>query len=183
MIRLILKNFRTIRLIAVNVFTTTFFRQSFDRFGEFVLENVYSLRKIQRGSGSSVSSSARFSNAHNIVIGSNTNINRNCILWSGKDAKIMIGNNCLTGPGVTIVVRQYNVEGRELIRSYPQKEADIIIEDDVWLGANCVILSGVRIGRGAIIAAGAVVVKDVESYSVVAGVPAKLLKYRPISSE
>jgi len=54
----------------------------------------------------------------------------------------------------------------------------IIVEDDVWIGTRAMILSGVRIGQGAIIAAGAVVTKDVPPYSIVGGNPAKIIKYR-----
>lgn len=172
------KNFKTLLFICKNILSITFFHQLVDKLVEFTNENVYPLRKMTRGKNSSVSSSARFSNPDNIIIGCNTNINRNCILWAGKKCKIIIGDDCLTGPGVTIIVSQYEVKGKEPIRSYLQKEADIIIEDDVWLGANCTILSGVTVGKGAIIAAGAVVVKNVDSYSIVAGVPAKKIKTR-----
>jgi maltose O-acetyltransferase len=178
MLNLIKKNSSAILLILRNILSITFFRQSFDRLGEFVIENVYPVRIIQRGKFSSISSSARFSHPENIIIGSKTNINRNCVIWAGINSKIIIGNNCLTGPGVTIIAEQYKVEGKELIRSYPQTEKDIIIEDDVWLGANCIILPGVRLGKGAIVAAGAVVVKDVKEYAIVAGLPAKVIKSR-----
>ena len=57
-------------------------------------------------------------------------------------------------------------------------DAPIVINDDVWIGAGSIILAGVTIGKGAIIAAGAVVNKDVPEYSIVGGVPAKVLKYR-----
>ena len=57
-------------------------------------------------------------------------------------------------------------------------KGDIVIEDDVWVGVNVTILSGVKIGQGAIIAAGSVVTKDVEPYSIYGGVPAKLIKKR-----
>ena len=57
-------------------------------------------------------------------------------------------------------------------------KGSIIVEDDVWIGANAIILSGIRIGQGAVIAAGSVVTKDVEPYSIVAGNPAKIIKYR-----
>ena len=57
-------------------------------------------------------------------------------------------------------------------------KGDVILAEDVWVGSNVVILSGVKIGRGAIIAAGSVVTKDVAPYSIVGGVPAKVIKMR-----
>ena len=57
-------------------------------------------------------------------------------------------------------------------------DGDIIIEDDVWIGAGAVILSGVRVGKGAVIASNSVVNRDVEPFSIVGGVPSKLLKKR-----
>ena len=57
-------------------------------------------------------------------------------------------------------------------------KGDIIIGDDVWMGTNALICSGVKIGQGAVIAAGSIVTKDVEPYSIVGGNPAKLIKYR-----
>ncbi|MDR0292070.1 MAG: CatB-related O-acetyltransferase [Elusimicrobium sp.] len=62
--------------------------------------------------------------------------------------------------------------------STKKHKGDIVIGNDVWIGANAVILSGVKIGNGAIVAAGAVVVKDVPDYAVAGGVPAKVIKYR-----
>lgn len=58
------------------------------------------------------------------------------------------------------------------------KQFNVEIGNDVWIGENVIILSGVTIGNGAVVAAGAVVTKDVPAYSIVAGVPAKILKYR-----
>lgn len=57
-------------------------------------------------------------------------------------------------------------------------KGEILVEDDVWIGMNAIILSGVRIGRGAVIAAGSVVTSDVPPYSIVGGNPAKIIKYR-----
>lgn len=67
--------------------------------------------------------------------------------------------------------------GTESTESF-SRGGDIVIEDDVWIGFGVTILSGVHIGQGAIIAAGAVVTKDVPPYAIVGGVPAKLIKYR-----
>lgn len=59
-----------------------------------------------------------------------------------------------------------------------QSKGKIVVEDDVWIGAGAVVLSGVHIGQGAIVAAGAVVANSVAPYSIVGGVPAKLIKFR-----
>lgn len=63
-------------------------------------------------------------------------------------------------------------------KNYYVEHARTVIGNDVWIGANAIVLDGVRIGDGAIVAAGSIVTKDVPAYSVVAGVPAKILKYR-----
>jgi len=66
----------------------------------------------------------------------------------------------------------------DFVKERVQKISVVEIGNDVWVGANSVITSGIKIGNGAVVAAGAVVVKDVPSYAVVAGVPAKIIKYR-----
>jgi len=78
---------------------------------------------------------------------------------------VVVGKNCHIGAGAVLA---------GVIE--PPSAEPVVIEDDVLIGANAVVLEGVRIGKGAVIAAGSVVVKDVEPYSVMAGVPAKLLK-------
>lgn len=64
------------------------------------------------------------------------------------------------------------------VKERKQKHQKVIIKNDVWIGANSVIMPGITIGNGAIIGAGAVVTKDVPDYAIVAGVPAKIIKYR-----
>ena len=68
------------------------------------------------------------------------------------------------------------------IREQGHQIADILIEDDCWIGANAINIGGVHIGRGSIIGAGAVVTKDIPSMAIVVGVPAKVLKYRGAQS-
>lgn len=64
------------------------------------------------------------------------------------------------------------------LKKYLQKKGDIVIENDVWIGANVIILSGVKVGHGSIIGAGSIVTKDVPPYAIVGGNPAKVIKYR-----
>lgn len=89
---------------------------------------------------------------------------------------IRIGSKVMFGPGVTIlggdhrtnVVGVYMFDVKEKL---PENDRDVVIEDDVWIGAHVLILKGVKIGRGAIIGAGSVVVKDIPSYTVYVGSP------------
>ena len=75
--------------------------------------------------------------------------------------------------GFTFIDRQKFIESSYAEESYP-----IIIENDVWIGYRVTILSGIRIGNGAIVAAGSVVTRDVPPYSIVGGVPARIIRYR-----
>jgi acetyltransferase-like isoleucine patch superfamily enzyme len=161
-----------------NVFSLIFWRQAFDFIAELAIENAYAMRVMKRGIGTSVSSTARFNHPENITLGDRTNVNRYCLIWAGPTAKVVFGKDCLTGPGVTVIASRYNVKGRDIVRSYPPYEKDIIIGNDVWLGANVVVLPGVTIGDGAIVGAGSVVTKDIEPYDVVVGVPAEKIKTR-----
>jgi len=112
-----------------------------------------------------------------IKIGDNTEINN----FTKLDARgeIIIGNNVLIGPRVDIITYMHKYQDRDkLIKEQGDVVKDIIIEDDVWIGAGSIILAGVKIRKGAVIGAGSVVTKDVDEYSVVVGVPAKKIKER-----
>lgn len=110
-----------------------------------------------------------------ISIGEGTTINRNSMILG----KVTIGNYCLIAPNVVIVGSNHNFDDKAVyIRKQGISSKGIIIEDDVWVGANVTITDGVKIGKGSIIAAGSVITKDVETYSIVGGVPAKFIKSR-----
>lgn len=120
----------------------------------------------------------------NISIGNNSQIGPHSLFWSTR-AQIKIGNFVLMGPGVTIITGDHRTDivGKHIIEvsddeKLPENDADVIIEDGVWIASNVTILKGVTIGEGAVVAAGAVVTNDVEPYSIVAGVPAKKIKMR-----
>ena len=94
-----------------------------------------------------------------------------------ENTKLIIGQFCSVAQNVRFVL---GGEHRlDCISTYPfQAKGNIIVNDDVWIGDSALILSGVEIGQGAVIAAGAVVTEDVPPYAVVGGVPAKVIKYR-----
>jgi len=95
------------------------------------------------------------------VIGEKTMIDMNAVIGG----RAIIGKNCHIGAGAVIA---------GVIE--PPSATPVIIEDDVLVGANAVILEGIKVGKGAIVAAGAVVTKDVPPYTVVAGIPAEVIK-------
>jgi acetyltransferase-like isoleucine patch superfamily enzyme len=99
--------------------------------------------------------------------------------YIGCSGKIEIGNNVMMGPCVNIIAENHNYEDVEIpMNAQGVNNIGIKIEDDVWIGTRATILDGVHIGKGAIIAAGAVVNKPVPPYAIVGGVPAKILKLR-----
>ncbi len=95
------------------------------------------------------------------VIGEKTMLDMNVVVGG----RAIVGSNCHIGAGTVLA---------GVIE--PPSADPVIIEDDVMIGANVVILEGIKVGKGAVIAAGSVVIKDVEPYSVMVGIPAKLIK-------
>ena len=112
------------------------------------------------------------------VLGNNVNFNG---LKVGGRGSLEIGDNFHSGPDVLIITDNHNYENATRI-PYDEKyiSKKVVIEDNVWVGARVIILPGVTISEGAIIQAGAVVVKDVPKCSIVGGNPAKVFKQRNI---
>jgi len=97
---------------------------------------------------------------------------------------IEFGNGVLVGPGVIIWSQNHGYEQRELpISAQGYKRSKVTIEDDVWIGAGAIILPGVRLSRGTVVAAGAVVTRTTDPYSIVAGIPARPLGSRGACKE
>ena len=117
-------------------------------------------------------------NLQNIFIGSNSYINGGYIM-AGKNSVIKIGENCLISFNVHIRTDMHNyLDKCTNIIDQGHTEKDIVIGNGVWVGFGAQIMSGIKIGDGAVIAAGSIVTKDVPNYAVVAGVPARIIKYR-----
>lgn len=118
----------------------------------------------------------------NLSIGNNVSIPRYSHIFC-TEAPLNIGNNIVFGPAPTIVTGNHRIDvvGKYIVDSHEklsENDKEVIIEDDVWVGANVTILMGVTIGRGSVIAAGAVVNKSCPPYSIIGGIPAKILKPR-----
>lgn len=123
-----------------------------------------------------------FFSYHNIEVGEHVSIGGGATFLA-SESKIIIGNHVMFGPNVTIVSGNHNtrVIGKfmsDVVEKLPEDDQDVIIDDDVWVGSNVTILKGCHLYRGCIIAAGAVVNKDIPPYCIAAGVPAKVVKIR-----
>jgi acetyltransferase-like isoleucine patch superfamily enzyme len=92
--------------------------------------------------------------------------------------RVEIGDRVMIAPGTFITDHQHQIFAEEGIGDQGCRSAPVIIEAGAWLGAHCVVLPGVRIGRGAVVGAGAIVTRDVPPEAIVAGIPARVLRYR-----
>lgn len=132
------------------------------------------------GKAVNVEHGADFMFGETIEIGDRSGIGINAFIR----AEVSIGSDVMMGPRVTIYGRDHNVDRTDI----PMMDqgmgsfVPIVIEDDVWIGANATILKGVRISRGSIVGSGAVVTKDVPPYSIVGGNPAKIIRSRLVAS-
>lgn len=118
-----------------------------------------------------------YGNDGEIIIGNNLSLNTNVQIGS-SGGKIHIGNNVLIGFNVVLRAADHGLSRANLINKQTHVGGAIMVEDDVWIGSNAVILKNVRLGKGCVAAAGAVVTKDVEPYTIVGGVPAKKISER-----
>ncbi len=114
---------------------------------------------------------------NSLKIGDNVGINHYCFI--GVRGNITIGNNVIFGPRVNVFSENHKFDRLDIpIKNQGVSKEDTTIGNDVWIGANTSIMTGVKIGNGCVIAAGSVVTKDIPDFSVVGGVPAKIIKKR-----
>ena len=120
----------------------------------------------------------------NLSVGDGTSIPKGSTLYC-TEAPLTIGKKVLFGPRPTIITGDHRIDiiGKHIIdvtveEKLPENDQPVTIEDGVWVGANVTVLKGVTIGRGSVVAAGAVVTKSFPPYSIIGGVPAKLIRMR-----
>ncbi|MAS96522.1 MAG: acetyltransferase [Verrucomicrobiales bacterium] len=109
----------------------------------------------------------RFLNAKRVSLGNNCVVNFGC-LFDGRKYNIDIGDNVSIGPEATILTLGHDPQSP----MFEDRGGSVIIENRAWIAYRAIVLPGIRIGEGAIVAAGAVVTKDVMPFSIVAGNPA-----------
>ena len=136
------------------------------------------------GKGVSIGRGVNASGWENITAGNDVSIGERSMFLTTK-AKIIIGDHVMFGPQVLVVTGNHitDIPGHYMTSftdkdKRPEDDQDVIFEGDNWIGANSTILKGVTIGYGAVVAAGAVVSKDVPPFSYVGGIPAKVIKMR-----
>lgn len=114
---------------------------------------------------------------HGLTMGNRSSIG--AYSYIGCSGSIAIGDDVLIGPRLTIIAENHNYsDATRTIKEQGVHNRGIVIGNDIWMGACVTILDGVTIGDHAIVAAGAVVTKDVEPYAIVAGVPARTIRSR-----
>lgn len=144
-------------------------------------ERTYQMSKFKKiGTGVKICEGCAFTYRH-IEIGNDVFIGRNCNIQS-EEGLIIIGDHVMFGPGVNIHGVDHDITPSDIpMKSRPRTAGEkgvVKIGNDVWVGANSIILKDVEISDGAVVAAGSVVTHDVPPYAIVAGVPAKILKFR-----
>lgn len=148
------------------------------RFAYYVHDHVTPVAQMVRAGNPRIHATASLRCGYNIVLGRNSHINQYCCVWASPCARIILGDDLLMGPGAKLFASNHGMAVGLPMNQQPHVEKDIVVGNDVWIGANAVILAGVAVGDGAVIAAGSVVTRDVLPYTVVAGVPARLVRRR-----
>ncbi len=139
------------------------------RLRHWIYRRIYHLKL---GKDSVIFNSCEIRDPHRITIGDFTSIGDQCTL-DGRGG-LTIGNSVNFSTGVWIWTMQHQVNARD----FGCESAPVIIEDFAWISCRAALLPGVRIGKGAVVAAGAVVTRNVKPYAIVAGVPAKIIGER-----
>ena len=133
---------------------------------------------VLQGDSHRIAYTARFRNGENIRLGHRAQVGEFCHLYAGEFGEIDIGEYCIMAPHVVIIANKHGYKTGSPMRLQPNEFGKVHIGNDVWIGTHAVILEDVTVGNGAIIAAGAVVTKDVPPNAIVAGVPAKAIATR-----
>lgn len=152
--------------------STSLFGGAFKSIRRMLAKGIF----LRCGRNVNLENKAYFGTGKNISIGDNSGISTRCELYG----TITIGKDVMMAPEVIIFTWNHKFDRTDIPMRLQGlgKVEPVVIEDDVWIGQRVIIMPGVTVGKGSIIAAGSVVTKSVDRYSIVGGVPAKLIKKR-----
>lgn len=136
-------------------------------------------RRVTLGAGATIAPNVSLRNGERITIGARTKVGERAYLWAGDShGRITIGEDCRLGPEVFVTASDYGMLPDEKIAYQPRNERDILIGDDVWLGARVFVAAGVEIGDGCVVSANSAVTRSLPAGSVAVGVPARVVRRR-----
>ena len=161
------------------------------KFSNFIKEVIIKLKNRKYPhihETSSVSFSAKIYNPHNLYMGEQTNISANSVIMNTRAKFIMkkysgaaFGLTVITGGHISVPGKSHKHITNKIkdeIDFNHEEDIDVIVDEDVWIGARSMLLRGVHLGRGSIVGAGSVVRKSVPPYAIVTGNPAKIVGFR-----
>jgi acetyltransferase-like isoleucine patch superfamily enzyme len=164
------------------------------RVNQIVTNIYYKIRISDYYYSNYIHHSVSIQNFSNLIFGEKVSIHRNTVIWGKLTVKdnvtvgpgnyfygvVEMGDDVMTGPGCMFFSGNHGYKDTSIpmISQNSFTKGAIVIGNDVWIGASSILLNGVKIGNGAIIAAGSIVTKNVDEFSIVAGNPAKFIKKR-----
>ena len=150
----------------------------------FVISPIHCLSFGKCGKHVRVGRNAAIQGREHIFAADYVTIGRGCTFLCTR-ADVVIGDHVMFGPNVTVITGNHRTDIRDKYmievtdnEKRPEDDQPVVFEGDNWIGANAVILKGVTIGRGAVVAAGSIVTKSVPDYMIVGGNPARVIKGR-----
>lgn len=146
--------------------------------------HVQQRRLVSIGANTLLAPNVSLRNGRRICLGHDCHIGERCYLWAGgSSGQIIIGDYVSLAPEVFITASDYQFQAGTPFRQQPKRERDVIIGNDVWLGARAIVTAGVTIGDGCIVGAGAVVTKDLPAGAIAVGVPARVVGERKLEEQ
>lgn len=173
------KSYYLIQLIK-SIITLRLFKDILYYFTYNVVNHTIGKQNAKIGKNTKIHPTAFIRHGERVEIGENCFINHNNVIQGGKNnAKVIMGDHVQTGPGVMMFAFNHGTQmnGIPMI-DQDYFEADIKIDNDVWIGGGSIITAGVHIGEGCVVGSNSVVTKDLPPYTICAGVPCKPIKPR-----